>query len=157
MTTLAPSGKVHLPKIFHCRSFFVLTLLLHLPPKPSITAILIQFPYAITEKLLNAFIELYYKGLFSMSSDGIASVHSCSVAIKNLLDRARDVKVNPSIEPALNASDLAEGIEEIGKLSNGSFIANSQAHYAAIETACRNIFYDLLVRTFLFLPKTSRG
>ena len=81
-----------------------------------------------------------------MSGDGIASVQTYSVAIKNLLDKAREVKVSPGIEPALNASDFAGDIEEIGKLSNGSFLANSQAHYAAIETACRNIFYDLLVR-----------
>lgn len=86
-----------------------------------------------------------------MSSDGIASVHTYSVAISNLLDKARHVKVNPIIEPALNASDFAGGIEDIGKLSDGSFLANGQAHYAAIETACRNIFYDLLVRRFLFL------
>lgn len=88
-----------------------------------------------------------------MSSDGIASVHTYSVAIENLLERARNVKVNPSIEPALNASDFAGDIEEFGKLSNGSFLANNQAHYAAIETACRNIFYDLLVRGFFSCPK----
>ena len=85
-----------------------------------------------------------------MSSDGIASVQTYSVAISNLLDKARNVKVNSSIEPALNASDFTGGIEDIRKLSNGSFLSNGQAHYAAIETACRNIFYDLLVRRFLF-------
>lgn len=80
-----------------------------------------------------------------MSSHGITSVDTYSVAIRKLLDRARDLKVISGIEPALSVSDFAGGIEEIGKLSNGSFISNSQAHYAAIETACRNIFYDLLV------------
>lgn len=91
-----------------------------------------------------------------MSSDGIASVHTYSVAFNTLLNRARSVKVNPSIEPALNASDFAGAIDEIGKLSNGSFLANSQAHYAAIETACRNIFYGLLVRGLLLISKTGR-
>lgn len=91
-----------------------------------------------------------------MSSDGIASVQTYSVAIKSLLDRARNVKVNPGIEPALNALDFAGDIEDIGKLSNGSFLANNQAHYAAIETACRNIFYDLLVSGFSFLPARDR-
>ena len=86
-----------------------------------------------------------------MSSHGIASVDTYSTAIKNLLDRARDLKPTLGIEPALSASDFAGGIEEIGKLSDGPFIANSQAHYAAIETACRNIFYDLLVRPLLVL------
>lgn len=68
-----------------------------------------------------------------------------AAAIVELLDRARVVKPNTHIEPALTASDFGGGIEEIGQLSNDSFVANSQAHYAAIETACRNIFYDLLV------------
>lgn len=91
-----------------------------------------------------------------MSSHGIASVQTYSLAFNNLLDRARNVKVNPSIEPALNASDFAGDIEEIGKLSNGSFLANSQAHYAAIETACRNIFYGLLVRGILLCSEMGR-
>lgn len=86
-----------------------------------------------------------------MSSHGIASVDTYSAAMKNLLDRARCLKMEPGIEPPLSASDFAGEVEEIGKLSGGSFIANSQAHYAAIETACRNIFYDLLVRPFACL------
>ncbi|MCJ1466740.1 hypothetical protein MMC07_005360 [Pseudocyphellaria aurata] len=90
-----------------------------------------------------------------MSSDGIASVQTYSVAIKSLLDKARLVKVSSSIEPALNALDFAGDIEQIGKLSNGSFIANNQAHYAAIETACRNIFYDLLASTTIDEPAFS--
>lgn len=80
-----------------------------------------------------------------MSSDGITSVDTYTIAIAKLLDRARIVKPNTHIEPTLNASDFGGIIEEIGTLSNGSFISNNQAHYAAIETACRNIFYDLLV------------
>lgn len=68
-----------------------------------------------------------------------------AAAIIKLLNRARITKPNTHIEPALTASDFDGGIEEIGKLSNNSFVSNSQAHYAAIETACRNIFYDLLV------------
>ena len=80
-----------------------------------------------------------------MSSNGVTSVDTYTAAIVELLDRARVVKTDACIEPALTASDFGGGIEEIGRLSNDSFVANSQAHYAAIETACRNIFYDLLV------------
>lgn len=85
-----------------------------------------------------------------MSSNGIASVDSYSRAIEKLLDRARQIKPQNGSEPALIATDFGGIIEEIGKLSNNSFITNNQAHYAAIETACRNTFYDLLVRPALF-------
>lgn len=63
-----------------------------------------------------------------------------------MLDKACNTKVDLSIEPALSSSDLSTYTEGIGKLSEGSFTAGNQAHFAAIETACRNIFYGLLVR-----------
>lgn len=78
-----------------------------------------------------------------MSSVGISSVETYTTELRKLLARAKTVKANGGIEPALTASNLEGGIEHIGKLSG--FTANNQAHYAAIETACRNIFYDLLV------------
>lgn len=81
-----------------------------------------------------------------MSSDGIASVDTYSRAIENLLEKARQIKPHNGSEPALTAADFGGMIEEVGDLSNRFFLTNSQAHYAAIETACRNIFYDLLVR-----------
>ncbi len=67
-------------------------------------------------------------------------------AIEKLLERARQIKPQTGAEPALTATDFGDGIEEIGKLSNNFLITSNQAHYAAIETACRNIFYNLLVR-----------
>lgn len=84
-----------------------------------------------------------------MSGHGIASVDAYSVAIKKMLDKACNTEVDLSIEPALSSSDLSTYIEGIGKLSGGSFTAGSQAHFAAIETACRNIFYGLLVVSLL--------
>lgn len=80
-----------------------------------------------------------------MSGHGIVSVDACSVAIKKMLDKARNTKVDLTIEPALSLSDLSTYIDGIEKHSSGSFTAGSQAHFAAIETACRNIFYGLLV------------
>lgn len=80
-----------------------------------------------------------------MSSHGITSVDACSVAIRKMLDKACNTKVDLSIEPALSSSELSTYVEGIGKLSGGSFSAGSQAHFAAIETACRNVFYGLLV------------
>lgn len=88
---------------------------------------------------------LHSETIRNMSSHGIASVDACSVALKEMLDKACNTKVDLSIEPALSSSDLSTYIERIGKISGGSFTASSQAHFAAIETACRNIFYGLLV------------
>ena len=62
------------------------------------------------------------------------------------------MKSKDSIEPALTIDDFQGQIEEIGNLYHGPSQENStlkehnkQAHYAAIETAFRNIFYDLMV------------
>lgn len=76
-----------------------------------------------------------------MSSAGVSSVDSSTNAIRRLLDKAQEVKPNGGIDPALTAQDFEGGVEEIGK-QNGV----SNRDYAAIETACRNIFYALLVR-----------
>ena len=77
----------------------------------------------------------------NMSSAGIDSVDDFTAAFKKLLARARDFKPDGVIEPALTSQDFEGGIEEIGQQSHGSI----NRKYAAIETACRNIFYDLLV------------
>ena len=81
-----------------------------------------------------------------MSSVGISSVEAYTTELRKLLARTNNVKANGGIEPALMASDFEGGIGDIGKLSAHGLNSNIQAHYAAIETACRDIFYDLLVR-----------
>ncbi len=87
-----------------------------------------------------------------MSSHDVASVRSFSSAFGKLLTSARHIKSTHSIEPALTIGDFQGQIEEIGNLDYGLSHSNSaqkehkkQAHYAATETAFRNIFYDLLV------------
>ena len=79
-----------------------------------------------------------------MSSTGLASVEAYAVAIDQWLRKAEDVKQEASIRPALVASDFVGEIENINTIRNESN-APPQAHYAAIETAIRNAFYDLLV------------
>ena len=81
-----------------------------------------------------------------MSGNGITSVASFTEVIQRLLAQARVVKPNTHIEPALVASDFGGDIGRLGTSSGGNFLANNQANYAAIETACRNIFYNLLVK-----------
>lgn len=76
-----------------------------------------------------------------MSSAGVSSVDNFTNAFRALLAKAQEIKPNGGVEPALTAQDFVGGVEEIGK-QNGV----SNKDYAAIETACRNIFYALLVR-----------
>ncbi|KAK4692939.1 THO complex subunit 1, partial [Lecanoromycetidae sp. Uapishka_2] len=75
-----------------------------------------------------------------MSSVGINSVNDFTAVIEKLLTRAREIKSNGGMEPALTTLDLAEGLNEVEQKS----LSNINRKYAAIETACRNIFYDLL-------------
>lgn len=78
-----------------------------------------------------------------MCSARLESVSDFTASFKRLLASARDVKPNGGIEPALTTADFKGGIKAIGQKSQGS----PNREYAAIETACRNIFYDLLVRS----------
>ena len=87
------------------------------------------------------------------SRTGIASVDEYAAAVQDLLRRAREVKQDADIEPALNLSDLGGAIEAIGDLSQTLGFPNIQAHNAAIETAVRDAFYDLLVRKSSFIHK----
>lgn len=89
--------------------------------------------------------------LLTMSSAGVSSVEECTSAIKELLAKAQEIKPDGGLEPALTTQDFDGGIEEIGK-HNGA----SNKEYAAIETACRNIFYALLVRLSKLAIKFNR-
>ena len=98
-----------------------------------------------------------------MSSNGIASVEEYALTIRTLLARAEDVKPAGGIDPPLNATDFEGHIEDIGKISKTDLITGNPTHYAAIETAFKNIFYELLVRalynsriTTLIFLKNSR-
>ena len=78
--------------------------------------------------------------LSTMSSTGVNSVDDFTKKIKNFLAKAQEIKPNGGVEPALTTQDLEGGIEEFSKQDTAS-----NKDYAAIETACRNIFYALLV------------
>ena len=67
-------------------------------------------------------------------------------ALRVLLERAREIKQHAGIEPALTYSDFGVAIDDIGKRPGTDFLAPNSSHYAAIETACREIFYGLVVR-----------
>lgn len=79
--------------------------------------------------------------LSSMPSASIRSVDDFTTSIRALLSKAQDNKPDGGVEPALTTQDFQGGIEDFGK-QNGPL----NKDYASIETACRNIFYALLVR-----------
>ena len=76
-----------------------------------------------------------------MSGVSVSSVENSTTAIRGLLAKSQEVKPDGGVEPALTTQDFEGDIEQIGKRC-----AASNRDYAAIETACRNIFYALLVR-----------
>jgi hypothetical protein len=83
--------------------------------------------------------------LFSMGeTDDSASVPAYRDMVDNLLDFAATVKVEQAIEPPLSNSDLGDRIRAIYDSLPAK--ENKLAHYAAIETAFRDKFYDLIVR-----------
>lgn len=78
-----------------------------------------------------------------MSGDGVQSVSDFTTSIKKLLARAKEIKPDGGVEPVLITQDFGYGFEEIKKQPHGQ----STRDYAAIETACRNIFYNSLAST----------
>ena len=82
-----------------------------------------------------------------MSNSSVSSVDSFFTILQDILRTATNVKPQGSIDPALKLDDLKGGIGTIGSLSQS--LGNKG--YAAIETAVRTTFYDLLVFTAIYL------
>ncbi|KAI4189482.1 MAG: hypothetical protein L6R41_001444 [Letrouitia leprolyta] len=82
-----------------------------------------------------------------MSSVGIDAVESFTESLEELLERSRNIKPDGGIEPALTSASFNGDVERISKKAEGGVSVNAQDHYAALETACRNIFYHLLAST----------
>ncbi len=86
-----------------------------------------------------------------MSSDGVRAVQELTAAIQDLLDLALTAKSSHDIEPPLTIFDFEGDIERIGSRKTRQkhdpvrAEQDKQAQYAAIETAFRNLFYNLLV------------
>ena len=90
-----------------------------------------------------------------MSSAGLASVDAYTTAVRQLLQEAQEIKPHASIEPALTVSDFGGGIEIFRHAQTTGKAAGNQGHYAAIETAFRNIFYELLVSHWVINIKST--
>ena len=78
-----------------------------------------------------------------MSSAGVQSVEDYTASVRKLLARAQEVKPEGGVDPALTTQDFGVDLDTVINQPLGPLNRN----YAAIETACRNIFYDLLSST----------
>ncbi|MCJ1401490.1 hypothetical protein MMC11_004704 [Xylographa trunciseda] len=87
-----------------------------------------------------------------MASTGSPSVETYAKSIQLWLRKAKHVKHQSSIEPALPISEFDEQLQNIASIRNHTNVNSQQAHYAAIETAIRNIFYDILASTSIDQP-----
>lgn len=81
-----------------------------------------------------------------MVSSDVASVKIYKDALEDLVLQAHAAKPGGGIEPALASSDFNGAVESLGRKPGSDFLTRPKSHYAAIETACRDIFYKLLVR-----------
>ena len=93
-----------------------------------------------------------------MSITDIIPVDEYTVAIKGALAKARETKPLGEIDPALTSQDLEECIQNIFSASRKGLSTSGEArtNYAAIETACRDIFYNLLVSCYNRHPRNDR-
>ena len=73
------------------------------------------------------------------------SVETYASSIQSWLRKAQHVKHQSSIEPALPISGFDEQVQDIARIREHGSANSQQVHYAAIETAIRNMFYDILV------------
>jgi hypothetical protein len=79
------------------------------------------------------------------SSDGLAPVEHFDRALRQLLQRAKEIKPEASIEPILKVTDYGGEDGIVKYLNSGDYIVGKEEQLASIETALRRIFYEVLV------------
>ncbi|KAL8953932.1 MAG: hypothetical protein Q9222_000219 [Ikaeria aurantiellina] len=79
-----------------------------------------------------------------MSAPQLSSVGVLTTSLEDLLARSKEIKPDGGIEPTLTSTNFNGDVEKITRHLELGVAPNAQDHYAALETACRNIFYDLL-------------
>lgn len=78
----------------------------------------------------------------------ISSVDTFTEALRGLLSMASEVGHNGQITRPLDKSHFGDRINHIGETFGKRTVPTLQAQYAAIETASRNILYELIVGKF---------
>ncbi|KAK2863710.1 hypothetical protein FQN49_004073, partial [Arthroderma sp. PD_2] len=88
-----------------------------------------------------------------MVGEDVRAVKVYRNVIHSLLEKAGKVKETPSIEPPLTEASLGDVIKHVLAGDDSAIRENSlQTRYAAVETAFREIFYDLLATTSIDEP-----
>ena len=76
-----------------------------------------------------------------MSIQAVAHVNEYTESLRALLLSSRSLKPIGQIDPVIKPQDLEDGIRQVSDLADVS----GYQSFAAIETACRDIFYKTLV------------
>lgn len=76
----------------------------------------------------------------------LSSVDTFTQILKDLLRKARQVRSKGEIVQPLEKQHFGDRIDHVGEAAGTGLVPTLQAQYAAIETASRNILYDLIVR-----------
>ena len=76
----------------------------------------------------------------------VPSVGTFTKAFKDLLLKASEVQDDRHINQPLDKNLFGDRIDHFWEISGKRIVPTLQAQYAAIETASRNILYDLIVR-----------
>ncbi|DAA72857.1 TPA_exp: Uncharacterized protein A8136_5387 [Trichophyton benhamiae CBS 112371] len=88
-----------------------------------------------------------------MGGKDVGAVKVYRDVIRSLLEKAAAFKNAPTIEPPVTEANLGDVIERVLAGDYGVSVgANQQTQYAAVETAFREIFYDLLATTSIDEP-----
>ena len=85
----------------------------------------------------------------------IESVKEFRGLVHELLLKAAQVKPKKRIEPPLTEADLGDSIWHIKEQGDVTDVKEQTQQYAAVETAFRERFYDLLVSILCFLNTTA--
>jgi hypothetical protein len=81
-----------------------------------------------------------------MAGEDVQSVKSYRILVRELLEKAAESKQDSDIESPLTDTDLGGTLWRVQKVKDEiTGGQNQQAQYAAVETAFREKFYDLLV------------
>ncbi|KAL8789236.1 MAG: hypothetical protein Q9195_006945 [Heterodermia aff. obscurata] len=77
----------------------------------------------------------------------LSSVDTFTRILKDLLRKAGQVRSEGEIVQPLEKQQFGDRIDHIGRAAGTALVPTLQAQYAAIETASRNILYDLIATT----------
>lgn len=89
-----------------------------------------------------------------MSVQDIRAVQIYREIVEELQERAAELKETPTIEPPLTETELGDAIRDVlQRKVKSEENCSPQSHYAAVETAFREEFYELVVGCYSVTSK----